>query len=207
MFARISRASGSPDKLDENVEFFAQKLLPQIRDLPGFIGAVALGDRASGRGGSVTYWADAESMRASDAAATAGRGQTAERGVTTLDVQRYEMVIAERVAPAGANTFVRGNEVDAARDKIEDSIKFVRDQVLPNVRSQKGFRALLMGVDRQTGHCLVSSVWETAADLEASEAAVREQRAQAGKVAGAGDVRVERYEVMYVEMKQPVTAG
>jgi hypothetical protein len=92
-------------------------------------------------------------------------------------------------------------------DKLEDSIKFVRDQVVPKVRSQKGFRALLMGVDRQTGHCMVSSIWETAADLEASEAAVREQRGQAGNVAGAANVRTERYEGMYVEMKQPVAAG
>ncbi|HEY1291978.1 MAG TPA: hypothetical protein VGJ60_02705 [Chloroflexota bacterium] len=207
MFARVSRVSASPDKLDENVEFYEQKLLPQIRNLPGFIGAAALGDRASGRGAAVTYWSDAEAMRASEATATAGRGQTAERGVTTLDIQRYELVIVERVAPAAANVFVRSNELDAAVDKLEDSITFVRDKVVPNVRSQKGFRGALMGVDRQTGHCMVSSIWETAADLEASEAAVSAQRREAGNVAGADNVRVERYEVMYAEMKQPVTAG
>lgn len=207
MFARVNRASGSPDKFDEHVEFFVQKQLPQIRDLPGFIGSAVLGDRASGRGGTITYWADAESMRASEGAASAGRAQTAERGVTTMDVQRYEMVIAERTKPASARVFVRSNELDAAPDKVEDIIKFVRDQVLPHVRSQKGFRALLMGVDRQTGHCLASTVWETEADLEASETAVREQRAQAGAVAGAANVRVERYETIYMEMKQPVTAG
>jgi heme-degrading monooxygenase HmoA len=207
MFARVSRASASPDKLDELVDMFEHQLLPQIRDSPGFIGAAALGDRASGRGTVVTYWASAQAMAASEATASAGRGQTAARGVTMLDLQRYELVLVERVAPAAVNVFVRTNELDAAIDKLEDSITFVRDQVLPNVRSQKGFRALLMGVDRQSGHCMVSSIWETAADLEASEAAVREQRREAGNVAGAGDVRVEQYQTMFVEMKQAVTAG
>jgi heme-degrading monooxygenase HmoA len=207
MFARVSRGSLSADKLEEGVEFFKQKLLPQVSNLPGFMGAAALGDRASGRAASVTYWADAEAMLASEASASAGRGQEAERGVTPLDVQRYELVIIERVAPATANVFVRSNEIDAVVDKLEDSIKFVRDQVVPNVRSQTGFRALLMGVDWRSGHCLVSSIWETVADLEASEAAVREQRREATNVAGAGDVRVERYEVMYLEMKQSVTTG
>ena len=207
MFARVVRASGSPDKLAENLDFFIQKLVPQIRELPGFVGAAALGDRASGRGAAISYWADAESLRASEAAASAGRAQTAERGVTTLDVQRYEMVIVERVAPAAANVFVRSNELDAAVDKLEDTIKFVRDQVVPHVRSQQGFRAVLMGVDRQTGHCLASTIWETAADLEASEAAVREQRREAGNVAGAANVRTEQYEALYLEMKQPLSTG
>ena len=207
MFARISRASASPDKLDQYVEFFVQNVVPQIKDLPGFVGAGALSDRVSGRAAAVTYWADAASMRATDVTANANRERTAQLGVTTLDFQRYELVIVERVTPAAANVFVRNNELDAALDKLDESIKFVRDQVVPNVRAQKGFRALLMGVDRQSGHCLVASIWETAADLEASESAVRDQRREAGTVAGASNVRTEQYEVMYLEMKQPVTTG
>ncbi len=207
MFARVSRVSASSDELDQNVDFFVQKLVPQIKDLPGFVGAGALGDRASGRGAAITYWADAASMRATEPAASASREQTAQLGVTTLDVQRYELVIVERVMPAAANVFVRSNELDAALDKLEASITFVRDQVVPNIRAQRGFRAALMGVDRQSGHCLVSSIWETVADLEASEAAVRDQRREAGRIAGASNVRTEQYEVMYLEMKQPVTAG
>jgi heme-degrading monooxygenase HmoA len=207
VFARVSRASGSPDKLDENVEFFVQKLLPQIKGQPGFVGAAVLGDRASGRGMSVTYWADAEAMHASEAAASAGRAQTAERGVASLDIHRYELVVVERTAPAAANVFVRSNELDPAPDKVEDTIKFVRDQVVPHLRTQKGFRAVLMGVERETGHCLASTIWGTAADLEASEAAVRDQRREAGNVAAADNVRVERYEALYLETKQPLTAG
>jgi hypothetical protein len=64
-----------------------------------------------------------------------------------------------------------------------------------------------MGVERDTGHCLVSSIWDTAADRDASDAAVRDQRRQAGEVAGAGDVRVEQYDGMYLELWQPVTTA
>jgi len=66
---------------------------------------------------------------------------------------------------------------------------------------------MLMGVDRQTCPCLANTIWETKADLEASEAAVREQRREAGNVAGVGNVLVERYEAKYLEMKQPLTTG
>jgi len=205
MFARVTRAATSPEKLDEAMELFAQSFLPQIRDLPGFVGAGALGDRSTGQVASITYWGDADAMRASEDAASTSRQQATQGGMTPLDLQRYEMVIVERAAPAAANVYVRSNEVDASPDKLEDLIRFVRETVTPTVRSQKGFRGMLMGVDRSSGHCLVSSIWESAADRDASEAAVRDQRGQASQVAGASNVRVEHYEVMYLEMKQAVT--
>jgi len=207
VFARITRVASSPENIAQRAAVFERDLLPQIRDLPGFEGAAALGDRESGRGVSVTYWADAAAMRASEPAASAGWDQATQAGSTVLDIQRYELVVVERVAPPRANVFVRSNELDATTEKLDATIQFVRDKVLPNVRSQTGFRGMLMGVDRETGHCLVTSIWETAADRDASEAAVREQRREAGQVAGGVDPRVEHYEVLFAEMKQPARTG
>jgi hypothetical protein len=49
----------------------------------------------------------------------------------------------------------------------------------------------------------VSTVWETLADLEASESKVSNLRRGAADAAGASDVKVEIFETAFAEVKQP----
>jgi heme-degrading monooxygenase HmoA len=202
MFARVTRIEASPDALDQGVALFERDLLPQVKHLPGFVGAAVLHNRDNRRGATVTYWASEEAMRGSEQAASATRAQGTQTGGTIADVERYELVIVERTAPPQANVFVRSNELLGAADKLDATIAWVRDKVWPVVRAQQGFRALLMGVNRQNGRSLVSSIWDTAADREASDAALRDLRREGGQVSGAGEARVELYEVAFVDMGQ-----
>jgi hypothetical protein len=85
-------------------------------------------------------------------------------------------------------------------DKADDGIQFVRDQTVALTKHLPGVRALVMGVNRQNGRAFVTSVWASAADRETSEAAVREQRRQAGQATGADRVQVELYETVFAEV-------
>jgi hypothetical protein len=57
-----------------------------------------------------------------------------------------------------------------------------------------------------TGRCLANSIWETASDRGASEAAIAGSRREAGEVAGAQPT-VTLAEVAFVEMKQETHTG
>ena len=80
-------------------------------------------------------------------------------------------------------------------------VGLVRD-ALPTLKGQKGFRAVLVGANRQTGRMFISSVWDTAADREASDAAMQGARGRIPQVAGAASVKVDLYESVVSEIKQ-----
>lgn len=81
---------------------------------------------------------------------------------------------------------------------IDAGIDFVRDQVVPQLQQQKGFRGLSASADRSTGRVHVLTMWETEADLDASESMADKVRADAFKVMG-GQPTVERFEQLVWE--------
>jgi heme-degrading monooxygenase HmoA len=208
MFVRLTRVQNQLDRLDAAIANYQQVLLPQARQLSGFNGAVLLVDRSSGAGISVTYWETEEAVRASEQGAAAIRAQaTQATGATVGDIDAFELVIVERTNPPEANSFARVNEVRSSPDKIDAMIQFTREQILPAVRDQPGFRAGILGVNRQSGRMFFSSVWNTAAEREASEARARAMRSQAQQTAGTDQIQVELYEIVVAEVSQAVTAG
>ena len=88
--------------------------------------------------------------------------------------------------------YVRITQVAGATD-IDSGIAVLRDQVVPELQHQKGYRGLSASGDRSAGRVTVLSMWDTAEDLEASESSADKVRADAMKVMG-GHARVERYE-------------
>jgi heme-degrading monooxygenase HmoA len=87
---------------------------------------------------------------------------------------------------------VRISIVTDATD-IERGLGFIRDQALPQLQQQRGFRGLSASGDRSTGIVNVLSMWESESDLDASESAADKARSDAVRLMG-GQVTVERYE-------------
>lgn len=76
---------------------------------------------------------------------------------------------------------------------IDGGLAVLRDQVLPQMQQQTGFRGLSASGDRAAGVVTVLSVWDSQADLEASESAADKARGDAVRIMG-GEASVERYE-------------
>ncbi len=96
--------------------------------------------------------------------------------------------------------YARVTTLEASPDRMDDATRHVRDQVLPQLQQQDGFKGLIALGDRQSGKLLGVAFWESEEALRASEEAansLREESAEAmsGTIAG-----VERYEVGFVEM-------
>lgn len=87
---------------------------------------------------------------------------------------------------------VRITTIKGASD-IDGGLALLRDQVGPQLQQQKGYRGLSAAGDRAGGVVVVLSLWESQADLDASESAANKARGDVARRVG-GEVSVERYE-------------
>ncbi len=204
MYVRATRVQSPPDAIEKGIAYFKETVVPAVKATPGNAGAVLLVDRKTGAGVGITLWETAQALSASEQLGITSRTQSAAAmGGAIVNVERFEQVLQDRAQPPKAGVFVRQNTVAGTPERIDNVIKFMEKQALPVLRTQKGYRALLLNVDRTTGRSTVATVWDTRADLEASEAKVSGLRRDAAAVAGAADVKVEIFEAAFAEVKQP----
>jgi heme-degrading monooxygenase HmoA len=208
MFVRETRVQGPPDKVQEGIQNYEKNILPGVRKTPGNVGAALLVNRQSGAGIGVTYWESAKALAASEQMGTQTRAQSAKDvpGMSVLNVERAEVMIMDRAAPPMTGSMVRVVTVNAEPLKLDAAIVQIRNHVLPILKAQKGYRAAIVGVDRQTGRLTAATVWDSKADLDASESKIAGPRAEAAKAAGAGpsDVQVEIFETAVADLSGAV---
>ena len=88
---------------------------------------------------------------------------------------------------------------------IDGGVGVVRD-TLPVLRGLKGYRGVTASADRDGGVFGILSLWETEADRDASLDALAGARQKGLDVLG-GDLTVESFEELVVEMASPPTVG
>ena len=96
LYARVSTFEGSPAPMDQLLSEVREVVLPQAKQMEGFKGMIALGDRHSGKTVGITFWESEEAMRASEEAADRLREESAEVGGDAIaGVERYEVGLFE----------------------------------------------------------------------------------------------------------------
>jgi heme-degrading monooxygenase HmoA len=75
--------------------------------------------------------------------------------------------------------------------KKDEWIAIARDSIVPALQQQKGFRGFVMLADIDSDKCIAYSMWETEADLKASETSgfYQEQVAKLRSVLAAPPIR------------------
>ncbi len=132
MYARLTTIEGLPDKMDDATRHVQEQTLPQLRQMDGFEGFVALGDRQSGRLLGVTFWESEEALRATEGAVSSVRSGAAEAvGGTVASVEQYEVVVFE--APSAGPVSGVTDSVGGVTDTLggtTDSVRGVTDNLL-----------------------------------------------------------------------------
>ena len=101
--ARLSTLEGPADKIDEGIAHLTAQIVPQLGDISGSRGILALVNRTAGQTKTITFWDSAESLRASEERANQLRSEAAEAlSETITGVERFEVAISEIVAGARA---------------------------------------------------------------------------------------------------------
>ena len=78
--------------------------------------------------------------------------------------------------------------------KMDEAIRMYRDSVVPGSKQQKGLKGIYLLTDRNTGKGISIALWQTEADMKASESSSLQQAAQFKDLLSAPPVR-EQYEV------------
>ena len=91
----LRRVSMDPAKIDENVGYFRQEVLPQIKANPGFCAVRTMINRQTGEGIVGTVWADKASTDAAAEVAGARRQQAVQRVVTFGEQNKREIVFVD----------------------------------------------------------------------------------------------------------------
>jgi heme-degrading monooxygenase HmoA len=89
---------------------------------------------------------------------------------------------------------------------IDDGVAFVRDNAVPVLQKQRGYRGTTASADRDGEVLGILSLWETEADRDASFGPLAELRQQGLDVVG-GELTVESFEQLVEEMASPPTVG
>jgi heme-degrading monooxygenase HmoA len=89
---------------------------------------------------------------------------------------------------------------------IDKGVDFVREEVVPNLNAQHGYRGVTVSADRSGGVLGVLSLWETEADREASESALAKNRQEGLGIIG-GEMTVETFEQLLAEISERPLVG
>jgi heme-degrading monooxygenase HmoA len=96
-------------------------------------------------------------------------------------------------------TFNRATNIDAG-------VAYLRDEALPVLNSQHGYRGVSASADRPGAVLGILSLWETESDRAASNSALGKARDEATKIVG-GDLTVENFEEVAEAITKPPVAG
>jgi hypothetical protein len=96
--------------------------------------------------------------------------------------------------------FARHVTVQGSPEKVDEAVQSVRDHVLPVLKDCDGFKGQLLLVDRAKGEAIGISLWDTEANMNASEAKVSSARQQTADQVGANTApKVHLYELPIFE--------
>ena len=97
--------------------------------------------------------------------------------------------------------YARHVTVHGSPEHVDDAVQSVRDKVLPVLQGCDGFKGQLLLVDRAKGEAIGISLWDTEANMNASEDKVAAARQHTADQVGAGDApEVVLYEMPIFEI-------
>jgi heme-degrading monooxygenase HmoA len=85
--------------------------------------------------------------------------------------------------------------------QIEEGLRYVSENILPQVRQVAGFKGLVGLLDRQSGKTLSITLWETEEAMRTSEEEANRLRQESAEAASETVEDVERYEITFFEVK------
>lgn len=96
--------------------------------------------------------------------------------------------------------FARASTLEVPPDQMDEALRNVREQVLPLIQQQDGFKGFIALADRQTGKAIGVSLWESEQAMRASEEVGDRTRSETAQSGGGTVAGVDRYEVALFEV-------
>lgn len=98
---RMTSVEGDPLRIGEDVHFLREHVVPEVADLTGWRGIVALADRETGSKKTITFWDSDETLRAGDVRSTQlGARAAAAIGDVITGVEHFAVAVHEALVAA-----------------------------------------------------------------------------------------------------------
>ena len=173
----------------------------------GFGGNSLLGNRKTGEGLSMTYWESEATMKEARAQLRPEALKLlAKTGGSIIEDDECEVALLERFQSPKSGVWARMTTVQGDVAQLDKAVANFKQNIVPSLQKQSGVRTAIFLVNRQSGKVLSGSAWDTEQDLQKSEAAIGELRAEAVKKFGGRDLKTEAFEIYLTEIVTPVAA-
>ncbi len=161
MYARTTTMRGDPQAVDALIATVRDEVLPGLMELDGCIGLSLLVDRDAGRAIATSAWETQEAMRASAEQVRPLRDRAAQAFGGTPDVQEWEIAVLHRAHRIGDGACARVVWTRTDPGNLDRVIAAYRDSLMPWWEQSEGFCSNSFLVDRQTGRCSSTVVFES----------------------------------------------
>lgn len=96
--------------------------------------------------------------------------------------------------------YARISTLAGSPGQIDEGLRYVRDNVLPQIQQQDGFKGMTTLANRESGKTLGITYWESEEALRASEEAAEKMHEDSAEALADTIAGVERFEVGFMEM-------
>jgi hypothetical protein len=189
--ARVNIIFGRRDKVDDGLAHLEDADRGAVEATAGNLGLTTFADREAGVIVAVSYWD--EPTHSSEAVLTRAREDAAAAAGGDLVVESYEVAARERRSVPLSGATVRVERVQIDSSNISDGVAFIRDEVLPQLRTGAGFCSAELLIDRGAGAGQLLTAWTTAADASRAETVLQQLRDEAVERVGTKFPRTETY--------------
>ncbi|HET7397266.1 MAG TPA: hypothetical protein VFJ94_01990 [Intrasporangium sp.] len=203
MFARSTTVHGKPEMIDAGITHLRESVMPQLRDLSGFVGLSLLCDRHTGRCIVTTAWESEAAMRATAERVTPIRAKAAAAFGGRASVDEWEVAYVHRAhhAADGACARVTWTESDpASMDRVIDTFK---TRIMPRVEQLEGFCSASLLVDRYTGRACTTVSYESSEAMARTRDTAMGLRADGVQEAGLEIAEVAEFELVLAHLDVP----
>ena len=203
MYARVAAFENRDMSLADELIGEVRERARSGQDLPDARRVLMLIDREAGTALGLTFFESEDAIRRAEAGFDRMADELPEemRGRrTSVDV--YEVAIED--VGEGART-ARVSSLEGPPDKIDEGIRFIKEQILPEAHNLTGWKGVLALVDRAAGRTKTITLWDSDKSLRASEERANQLRSEAAEAMGETVTGVDRYEVAVHEVLAAAT--
>lgn len=204
MFARITTIDGSPQRVDDAVDFIRSEVEPALSLLEGSRGLGMFVDRSSGHVVVTSAWSTAATRAASAPKIANLRGKALEiLQAQQASIEDFELAVIDRPRPAEPGYWQRVTRFSCAPPDLDLAIDAFRTTALPALELLDGFCAGVLLVDPSRGIGLGSVTFDSYAALAATRNQSQEVRSTTLAKAHAAVEDVIELEVAIAGLQPP----
>lgn len=102
--------------------------------------------------------------------------------------------------------YARSTLIQGDPSRVDEGIRFAREEVMPAVTGMDGCVGMSMLVNRDTGRCIVTTSWTSEDEMRATESRVSAFRTRASEILG-GEVEVKEWEIAVMHREHEAREG